>query len=100
MNKHPSNHQWVCGGLRADRRAVLGSLGLPVEIIPIVDAHRRLRGPYTAAGELARAMVPAMLVSESELVRRHDIELLSVAPELSAIMPSSRETLTSMAIPA
>jgi len=33
-------------------------------------------------------------------VRQYDIELLSAAPELSDIVPNSRETLTSMAIPA
>ena len=39
------------------------------------------------------------MVSQPELVRRHDIELLSIAPELGAVVPSSRQTLTSMAIP-
>ncbi len=100
MNTLPSRHLWVCGGRRADRHAALGSLGLPAEVVPTVDAHRRLRGPYTAAGTWARAVVPAVLANQPDLVRRHDIELLSVAPELSAILPNSRETLTSMAIPA
>jgi hypothetical protein len=100
MNRLPSRHLWVCGGLRADRHAALSSLGLPAEVVPTLDAHRRLRGPYTAAGTWARAVVPAVLASQPDLVRRHDIELLCVAPELSAIMPNSRETLTSMAIPA
>jgi tetratricopeptide (TPR) repeat protein len=100
MHQLPPRHQWICGGLRSDRLAALESLGLPAEIVPTVDAHQRLRGPYTAAGTLARAVVPAMLASRPDLVRDHDIELLSVAPELSAIMPNSRETLTSMAIPA
>jgi tetratricopeptide (TPR) repeat protein len=100
MHQLPPRHQWICGGLRRDRLAALGSLGLPAEIVPTVDAHQRLRGPYTAAGTLARAVVPAVLASRPNLVRDHDIELLSVAPELSAIMPNSRETLTSMAIPA
>jgi tetratricopeptide (TPR) repeat protein len=100
MTKFPSTHKWVVGGRRCDRQAALSSLALPVEIVPSIDAHRRLRGPYTAAGTLARAVAPAVVSKRPDLVRRHDIELLSVAPELSDIIPNSRETLTSMAIPA
>ena len=33
MNKLPSRHQWISGGQRTDRRAVVDSLGLPVEIV-------------------------------------------------------------------
>ena len=65
-----------------------------------MDAHRRRHGPYTAAGAVVRALVPEMLTRDPDLVRRYDIELLSAAPDLAAIVPSSRETLTSMAIPA
>jgi tetratricopeptide (TPR) repeat protein len=72
----------------------------PADPLPAVDAHRRLRGPYTAAGTLARTIVPEVLERDPALIRRYDIELLSAAPELAAILPSSRETLTSMAIPA
>jgi tetratricopeptide (TPR) repeat protein len=95
----PDHHYWLCGGLRADRQATLSALALPIEVVPTVDAHRRLRGPYTAAGTIVRALVPALVDSYPDVIRRHDIELLSVAPELSAIIESSRETLTSMAIP-
>jgi tetratricopeptide (TPR) repeat protein len=49
---------------------------------------------------LARAITPEMLRRDPGVVQQHDIELLSVAPELGAIVPNSRETLTSMAIPA
>jgi tetratricopeptide (TPR) repeat protein len=93
------SHYWLCGGRQADRQAVARALDLPAELIPTVDAHRRLRGPYTAAGTIVRALVPGVLERIPDLVRRHDIELLSVAPELNAVVPGSRETLTSMAIP-
>jgi tetratricopeptide (TPR) repeat protein len=65
----------------------------------MVNAHRRLRGPYTAAGAVVRALVPGLLETHPDQIHRHDIELLSVAPELSAVISNSRETLTSMAIP-
>src|SRR4029079_7725186 len=59
-----------------------------------VDAHRGLRGPYTAAGSLVRALAPV-----PELLARHDVEVLTVAPELRGKVTCTRETLTSMAPP-
>ncbi|MFI5972657.1 tetratricopeptide repeat protein [Streptomyces sp. NPDC051452] len=96
----PAAHLSVQGGTKRDRAAVVDGLPLPAPLMPPVDSHRRLRGPYTAAGTIARTLVPAVLALAPELVRRHDIELLSVAPELAAIVPNSRATLTSMALPA
>jgi len=40
-----------------------------------------------------------VLAVSPELVTRHDIEILSIAPELRAIVPATRETLTSLAAP-
>ena len=59
-----------------------------------VDAHRGLRGPYTAAGSLLRALAP-----DPELLARHDVEVLTVAPELRGKVTCTRETLTSLAPP-
>ena len=98
MNQSP-RHLWIRGGLRSEREALVRSLFLPPGLVPTVDAHRRLRGPYTAGGSIARALAPAAIETDPEVVRRYDIELLSVAPELSPIVPNSRQTLTSMAIP-
>lgn len=64
-----------------------------------IDAHRRLRGPYTAAGSLVRALVPAALERSPAIVARHDVELLTVAPELRGTVTCTRETLTSLAPP-
>jgi tetratricopeptide (TPR) repeat protein len=102
MMNATATHYWIAGGLRADRERAVRSLRLPAGLRPadLLDAHRRLRGPYTAAGALARSLVPGVLERDPELIARYDIELLSAAPELAAIVPSSRETLTSMAIPA
>jgi tetratricopeptide (TPR) repeat protein len=105
-------HLWITGGRRAGRERAVAGLGLPAALLPwevpallpgqvrAVDAHRRLRGPYTAAGAIVRALVPEVAGRDPGLVRRYDIELLSAAPDLAPIVPSSRETLTSMAIPA
>jgi len=60
-----------------------------------VDAHRRLRGPYTAAGSILRAIVPSILERRPDLVARHDVEVLVAAPDLDAIVESRRATLTS-----
>jgi tetratricopeptide (TPR) repeat protein len=64
-----------------------------------VSAHRRLLGPYTAAGTVMRAVVPQAWQVRPKLVDRHQIELLSVAPELGALIDVSRHTLTSLAVP-
>ena len=67
--------------------------------LAVVDAHRRRRGPYTAAGDLVHAIVADALDRWPDLVRRHDIELLTVAPDLADRISSDRETLTSAASP-
>lgn len=93
-------HLFLRGGLRHDRMAALANLDLPPQLLDVVDAHQNLRGPYTAAGTIVRALAPTVLAEQPELTQRHDIELLSVAPELGDVLPNSRETLTSMALPA
>jgi len=69
-------------------------------LVARIDAHRRIRGPYSAAGSLARALVPGALRRWPEIVERHDVEVLCVAPELRGVLSCSRETLTSLAPPA
>jgi tetratricopeptide (TPR) repeat protein len=64
-----------------------------------VGCHRRLRGPYTGAGSLVRALVPAVYERWPELVRAHAIEILSMAPELKDRIGAAPETLTSLAVP-
>src|SRR5690242_19532235 len=97
-------HLWITGGRRADRERTVADLRLPapllpavpavpavpvvpvvpaapvVPAVPVVVAHRRLRGPYTAAGAVVRALVRGVLDRDPDLVRRYDIELLSAAP--------------------
>ena len=68
-------------------------------LVPPVNTHRRLRGPYTGAGTIMRAVVPDALVRCPALVRAHDIEILTVAPELREMVDATHETLTSLAIP-
>lgn len=64
-----------------------------------ISCHRHLRGPYTGLGTLIRAIVPQAIEQRPDLVHRYAIELLTVAPELSDVIPNSRETLTSVAAP-
>jgi len=90
-------HHWIVGASRHDRARLAGSLAVPPALAGPVDAHRRLRGPYTAAGSLFRALVPRVLAESPALPGRFDIEILAAAPELNAIMPMARQTLTSSA---
>jgi tetratricopeptide (TPR) repeat protein len=94
MHAEPTHH-WI----RADRPTLLAAEACG-PVLAGLDAHRRLRGPYTAAGSLLRRIVPDAIATCPELVHRHDVEILSVAPELRTVVPASRETLTSLAIPA
>ncbi|QMU77851.1 tetratricopeptide repeat protein [Streptacidiphilus sp. PB12-B1b] len=83
-------------GRRPD--AAVAEDGAPL-LLPPVNAHRRLRGPYTAAGTILRAVVPGALERHPELVAAHVIEILSTSPELHRVVPATTETLTSLAIP-
>ncbi len=91
-------HIWIEGSCSRERQHAAAGVSL-TELMPPLDAHRRLRGPYTAAGTVLRALVPGLLNSQPDLVQAHDIEVLSAAPELRTVVPASRETLTSLAVP-
>jgi tetratricopeptide (TPR) repeat protein len=82
----------------ADLAALGGSL--PAPLTASIDSHRRLRGPYTAAGTLMRAIVPDALQRCPDLAAAHGVEILTVAPELRSIVPATHQTLTSLAVPA
>ena len=92
-----ANHLWLRARYCRDRQR------LPDDLHPVlatVDAHRRLRGPYTAAGTLLRQLVPAVYAAAPDVVDRHAVALLSSTPELRAVLPVAVETLTSLRIPA
>ncbi|MFC7582939.1 tetratricopeptide repeat protein [Nonomuraea antimicrobica] len=61
--------------------------------MPLIDAHRRPRGPYTAAAALLGHLVPAALRRAPELVAAHDIEILAAAPELAGTVRPGRGTI-------
>ncbi len=92
-------HLWIRASHRSDRAALMAALNLPTHLAAPVDGHRRLRGPYTAAGTLLEALLPHALQRYPDLVRAHDIEVLSAAPDLCEQVPATRETLTSLAVP-
>lgn len=78
---------WVRGRYRNDRQRLIAGLGLP-PLLATVDAHRRLRGPYTATGSLLRSLVPVAARRRPTLVARHHVEILSAAPELRGRIPT------------
>ncbi|MFI0899726.1 tetratricopeptide repeat protein [Streptomyces sp. NPDC020983] len=95
-------HLFLAGALRRDRRECLGTLLLPGPAHPavrVIDANRRSGGPYTVAGALMRALVPAALTERPDLVATHQVEILTAAADLRGIVPATQETLTSLAVP-
>ncbi|MFD4638041.1 tetratricopeptide repeat protein [Lentzea sp. NPDC058436] len=83
---------WIRADQRRDRAHALAALDLP-PVWAVLDAHRRLRGPYTAAGALLRQIADDLLERCPELGERHNIELLTAAPELAGRVPSAWHTL-------
>ncbi|MFG1705192.1 tetratricopeptide repeat protein [Nonomuraea sp. M3C6] len=61
--------------------------------MPLIDGHRRPRGPYTVAAALLRHLVPQALERAGDLVAAHDIEILAAAPELAELVPARRVTI-------
>ncbi|MFC6075966.1 tetratricopeptide repeat protein [Microbispora bryophytorum] len=62
-------------------------------MVPVVNGHRRLRGPYTIGGAILRALVPVALERSPGLVAEHDIEIRAVAPSLRPLVPARRQTV-------
>jgi tetratricopeptide (TPR) repeat protein len=65
-----------------------------------VRCHRRLRGPYTGAGAVLRTAVPELLAAGDEgkeLVAARATEIVTMAPELTPVVPIPPQTLTNLA---
>ena len=95
-----ARHYWIDAAGHGNRAAVIAGLPVPPPLLPAISAHRRLRGPYTAAGTIMRALATDALDRFPALVAAHEIELRCVTPEMRDRIPATRETLTSLAVPA
>src|SRR5580704_12407726 len=94
-----AHHCWVDAAGSSRRAAIIAGLPIPPPLLAVTSAHRRLRGPYTAAGTIIRAIAADAMERFPTLVAAHEIELLCVAPELRGLVPATHETLTSLAVP-
>jgi tetratricopeptide (TPR) repeat protein len=81
-----SRHYRIRAARRSDRARIVEGLDLP-PVLAVVDAHRRLRGPYTAAGALLRSIADDALSRCPELGVAHSIEIATCAPELADAVP-------------
>ncbi|MDT0268674.1 tetratricopeptide repeat protein [Streptomyces sp. DSM 44915] len=80
------SHHWIAAARPTERDTLRAALALPPPLAR-VSAHRGLRGPYTAAGTLLRAIADDALRLRPELGPRHAIELQEAAPELADRVP-------------
>ncbi|MEU6714257.1 tetratricopeptide repeat protein [Nonomuraea sp. NPDC046802] len=62
-------------------------------LMPLIDGHRRPRGPYTVAAALLGHLVPIALERPGGLVAAHDVEIRAAAPDLAALVPARRGTI-------
>ncbi len=60
-------------------------------------SHRRLRGPYTAGGELLRHVVPELTEVDPDLVKPMATAVVAIAPDLEGGIPARPQTLTDLA---
>jgi tetratricopeptide (TPR) repeat protein len=91
-----ATHYWVTASRRAGRDEVRAGLVLG-PVLAVVDAHRRLRGPYTAAGTLLRLIGDDALERCPGLGARHYIEIQETTPELANRVPPINRPLESIA---
>ncbi|MBH0331723.1 hypothetical protein ABH14_18455 [Brevibacillus brevis] len=95
--KQSMTHQWLIGSRRSDREKKY--FEEQYSTCYVSNCHCNLRGPYTGTGDLLRQIIPEAYSKWPDLILSHCIEILSIAPELKAVIPVSVETLTSLAIP-
>jgi tetratricopeptide (TPR) repeat protein len=87
-----STHYRIRAACSRDRARLVADLDLP-PVVAVVDAHRRLRGPYTGAGALVRTIADDALGRCPELGVAHSIEIATCAPELADRVPLRWTTL-------
>ncbi|WP_267243390.1 tetratricopeptide repeat protein [Streptomyces sp. PR69] len=81
-----TGHYWISAPRRRERDRLRAGVELPSPSAA-ADAHRRLRGPYSATGALLRLVAPEALRRRPELADRHYIELQESTPELRPLVP-------------
>lgn len=95
-----SQHLWIVGPQAPRPDELPDDLpGSGAPLLAAVSAHRRRRGPYTAAGEVARSIAAPAAQLAPQLMQRYDVEAVTVAPELRGVLAVGRDTLTSLSSP-
>jgi tetratricopeptide (TPR) repeat protein len=79
MKRPIACHEWLVATCYAGAQKQGAAASVPFWL----DAHRNRRGPFTAAGDLIRAIIDDAAGATPDLVAAHLLTLLSVAPEIS-----------------
>ncbi|GII91663.1 hypothetical protein Ssi02_18940 [Sinosporangium siamense] len=101
FRRHPqrvidSHHHRVRGALARDSLTLIANRALTPPLTPVVNAHRRLQGPYTAAAAHGTAMLDARHPDprSRDLGRGHRLEQRTLLPTPSNVPPSWGPTST------
>jgi tetratricopeptide (TPR) repeat protein len=87
-------HRWLVASSRADQARILAEAGHDRTIL--IDAHRNRRGPYSAAGALALALVERLGAAARAAAADRLVTLLAVRPELRNLVPVPPEVERSL----
>lgn len=87
-------HHWLVAPSRSVQKSALEALAGGALL---VDAHRNLRGPYTAAGEVILAFVLRYGAAAQEAAAPRLTTLLAVRPELGELLEVPAEVEASLA---
>jgi tetratricopeptide (TPR) repeat protein len=96
MTSFPPRHYWIPTTAITMAASADGGPTAPEPHLD-VRCHRRLRGPFTAGGQLLHAVVPDLLEDDAELLAAHASEVVALAPDLASLVPTRPRTLTNLA---
>jgi tetratricopeptide (TPR) repeat protein len=93
-----SPHFWIGAPYTQDQEETWKTLAQHADSRYVLNCHRNIGGLYTGARDLLTQIVPVISERYPDLIERHAVEILSIAPDLRSIVPTPLGNLTSLAV--